>query len=89
MKKHEWNQTKPMWVVGSIDDRGAIVAQASDAGFSPTHAGEYARGCRWRWNVCGQEFHATQYHDRMTDEEYMLVTEWLEKKGYKNEEPKP
>lgn len=75
----------PMWVVGCIDSYGAIRARVVKGGESITHTPSESRGKRWRWNIWGQEFHSTRNPtlDKLSDEEYHLVTSWLERLGHK------
>lgn len=80
--KHEWNESKPMWVIGTIDSYGAITARASTSRTSsPMHGIGDGNGHRWRWNVWGQDFHAVNGNDINADE-CLLVKDWLERKGY-------
>lgn len=75
----------PMWVVGCIDSYGAITARLVKGGQSITHTSVESAGRRWRWNIWGQEFHATRNPtlDRLSAEEFDLVTNWLEHRGHK------
>lgn len=45
-------------------------------------------GKRWRWNIWAQEFLATRNpaHDKLNDEEWNLVTDFLTRKGYRVDE---
>lgn len=75
----------PMWVVGCIDSYGAIIGrEVSDDG-DIMHRKEESKGRRWRWNIWGQEFHATRNPtlDRLSQEEFEAVSDWLERRGYK------
>lgn len=76
-----------MWVVGCIDYQGSISARAVKCNGDVMHRKEESKGTRWRWNVWGQEFIATfnPSHNKLSSEELALVTEWLERKGFKNE----
>ena len=82
--KHEWNKSKPMWVIGAIDSYGAIRGRAAkNPNHSPTHSAEDGPGRRWRWNVWGQDFHSVLGSDKnITPEECALVKDWLERHGY-------
>lgn len=75
----------PMWVVGCIDSHGAIIARCVAGHQSVTHTPAESKGKRWRWNIWGQEYHCTRNPtlDRLSEEEYFQVTDWLERKGYK------
>lgn len=75
----------PMWIVGSIDAYRAIHARVVEGYASTTHTPAESIGKRWRWNIWQQEYTATRNasHERLTDEEYMVISDWLERKGYK------
>jgi hypothetical protein len=55
------------------------------------HGEGESRGRRWRWNIWGQEFHATKLGrlDEMTNDELLAVTDWLERHGYKKADNGP
>lgn len=78
----------PMWVVGSIDSYGAIHARVAKSGGSVMHTKAESNGKRWRWNIWGQEFHATRAPtlDKLSDEEWTTVEDWLLRKGLKYED---
>lgn len=84
LPRHQWNESKPMWVIGTIDGYGAIRGRASKSHYnSPMHSAKDGPGHRWRWNVWGQEFHSVLGAEfNLTSEESALVREWLAKKGY-------
>jgi hypothetical protein len=71
-----------MWVIGCIDSHGAIVARAMrDCG---THTATESKGCRWRFCVWSQDFHATVggARDILNEDEYIAVCDWLIRHGY-------
>lgn len=79
--RYEWNWTKPMWVIGTIDSHGAIRGRAAHD--DSMHGPEDGPGRRWRWNVWSGEFHAVLGgRDNLTTEEAYAVEDWLEKRGY-------
>ena len=86
--KEYYELDDPMWVIGCIDSHGAIVARhaaSSASGGLIMHTKDESKGKRWRWNIWGQEFHAafkTPLHE-LTKEEYFLINDYLERKGYK------
>jgi len=83
LKRHEWNETKPMWVIGTIDSNGAIRARASVGRNNPMHSAEDGPGRRWRWNVWGQDYHAVAGgHDNIGPEAALIVDDWLRNHGY-------
>lgn len=84
VKPHEWNSSKPMWAIGTIDSYGAIRGRCSKSHHhSPMHGPEDGPGHRWRWNIWGQEFHAVLgAENAMTREELFLVRDWLDRHGY-------
>lgn len=75
----------PMWVVGCIDSYGGITARPVSSDGDVMHTKSESKGRRWRWNIWGQEFHCTRNPtlNRLSDEEYEIVSDWLIKKGYK------
>ena len=75
--------TDPMWVVGCITAHGAIIARIVKGPSCVTHTEAESKGKRWRWNIWGQEFHATRANnlDPLTDEELVLVHDWLKRNG--------
>lgn len=75
----------PMWVVGCIDSYGAITARVVTGNQSILHTVDESKGKRWRWNIWGQEFHSTRNPtlDRLSDEEFFIVEDWLVKHGHK------
>lgn len=78
--RHEWNSSKPMWVIGTIDSYGAIRARSGEC---PMHGVGDGNGRRWRWNVWGGEFHSVMGNrNDLTGEEQVAVEDWLEKHGY-------
>lgn len=83
--KRTYDVNDPMWIVGCVDSYGAITARVVNSFGNLMHTKEESRGKRWRWNIWGQEFHCTRNPtlDRMTDEEYQIVSNWLEERGYK------
>lgn len=89
--KRIYDPDDPMWVIGCIDDRGAVTARHAGSGKDLMHRPEESRGTRWRWNIWAQEFVATANpaHNKLSDEEFEIVTDWLTKKGYKSEYKKP
>ena len=82
-----YHPNDPMWVIGCIDSHGAITARHAGGGKDLMHTPSESRGKRWRWNIWGQEYHASRAGrlDELTDYELAAVTEWLERKGYKRE----
>lgn len=84
MTHTRWVESKPMWVIGSIDIYGAIHFKVGKAGGRevPMHDAPTSIGHRWRWNVHGQDWVATKTLDRLTGEEFAAVTEWLDRHGY-------
>lgn len=83
VKKH-YDTDDPMWVVGCIDSYGAISARHVNCNGNIMHTLEESKGRRWRWNIWGQEFHATRNPtlDKLSDEENLAVMNWLQRKGY-------
>lgn len=81
------NPDEPMWVVGCIDSYGEIRARVVKGGQSMTHTPSESKGKRWRWNIWGQEYHATRNPtlDRLSGEETGLVSDWLERHGHKED----
>ena len=82
----QYKANDPMWVIGCIDSYGAIIARHAHGGQNYMHTLAESKGKRWRWNIWGQEYHQTATLDRLTDEEYIAVDTWLERKGYKTPE---
>ena len=78
----------PMWVIGSIDHAGAIHARHAGSNGRVMHGPAESIGKRWRWNIWAQEYVATRNasHERLSPEEYDIVNDWLERKGYKKPE---
>lgn len=76
-----------MWVVGCIDSYGEIRARVVKGGASMTHAPSESKGKRWRWNIWGQEYHATRNPtlDSLSKEELDLVSDWLVRHGHKED----
>ncbi len=83
--KKFYNPDDLMWVVGCIDSYGAITARAVNGAGDVMHSANESRGKRWRWNIWGQEFIATRNpsHDKLSEEEFETVCDWLIKKGFK------
>lgn len=56
-----------------------------------THLPSESKGRRWRWNIWGQEYHATRNPtlDRLSKEEMDLVSDWLVRHGHKHDEIQP
>lgn len=83
--KRFYDPDDAMWVVGCIDSYGSITAREAAGHGDIMHGVAESKGRRWRWNIWGQEFIATRNpsHDRLSTEEFHLVTGWLERKGYK------
>jgi hypothetical protein len=79
----EFTNDDPMWVIGCIDSYGAIVGRAATSVENIMHGAAESKGKRWRWNIWGQDWCDTRNHDQLTDEEFLLVVDWLERKGYK------
>lgn len=78
----KWNESKPMYVIGTIDSYGAIRARFSSKNNSPTHTAEDGPGHRWRFNIWAQDFHPVLGKQLLTQEECVMVHNWLDGKGY-------
>jgi hypothetical protein len=80
-KRAIWNTTKPMWVIGTIDSYGSIVATPKKEGGMHTNE-DRKRGRCFRYNVWDREFHPVLDKARLTEEEEKLILDWLDKMGY-------
>lgn len=69
----------PMWVIGCIDSNGAIRARHANFKGNIMHGSDESCGKRWRWNIWGQDFHATRLRqlNELTAEESFLIIDWL------------
>lgn len=85
--KRIYDPDDAMWVIGCIDSYGAIKARAASGGGDIMHGISESAGRRWRWNIWGQEFHSTRNPtlDKLSDEEFEIVSDWLVKKGFKKQ----
>lgn len=92
MKRRSKDPDEPMWVIGCIEHNGAITGRAAASGGRVMHSKEESKGKRWRWNIWSQDFHATLKmcfdpgSQVLTPEEFSLVEDWLERRGYKGTE---
>jgi hypothetical protein len=71
---------RPLFIYGTIDSQGTIEAVAS-YGSNESHA-LALQGHKWRFCVPTQEWTAPRGNSELTEEEEILVTDYLEKNGY-------
>ena len=72
------------FIMGVVDAWGAIHAKETESGETHTDA-ERLSGHAFRWNLWDQSFCPVLGNSRLTEDEVITVTDWLEQNGHKEE----